>query len=227
MRSTKNITVFLLLAGLVPAVPGAVLAQDAEQLAREGRELIEANCGDCFEGGRAGLEEGIAKLAEALELGLDEPAAGYRDLAGAWSSLAFVYAEPDSVEQKEIFARRQQAWGHYIDLVPDDAEALYEYAVTLDGDERIAILERLLELVPEHPEALFAIGQHQVEHERVDEGLEKMHHVFERAEGQRALYYGRRLRWALDAHGRQTEGKEVARKLRQIERGVKPQGDRR
>ncbi|WP_051378645.1 tetratricopeptide repeat protein [Derxia gummosa] len=129
------------------------------------------------------------RLAGALVLLLPLLAAGLYAVTGAPSVLRAIAADDDSLDRLEAatraepasveawrrlarghehrgdFERAVTAWKRAVDLAPNDADLLLDYAVTLgmargaklDGEPE-ALIERAIELAPDHVQALALSG---------------------------------------------------------------------
>ena len=129
------------------------------------------------------------RLAGALVLLLPLLAAGLYAVTGAPSVLRAIAADDDSLDRLEAathaepasveawrrlarghehrgdFERAVVAWKRAVDLAPNDADLLLDYAVTLgmargaklDGEPE-ALIERAIELAPDHVQALALSG---------------------------------------------------------------------
>lgn len=216
-----------LLALALVAVPA--LAEGAEpdptRLATRGEALIDANCGDCQDGTREGLEQGLALLEEAVALDHPKPADIYRRLVDAYGQLALVYCQPDSAEQAAASERRMSYFRELMTLEPEDADLRYEYAMAVrDEAERRAALETALAIDPEHLDARFVLGQLDVGRGDADAGLRAMRAVYEQAladgvDAERVQAFGEWLIQALRGTGRDAEAWPIERQLRTLAEG--------
>ncbi len=217
VRSIGWVSLFWLLA-----VPAAA-AEDPAALFAQGQAEVEANCGECMGATRQGLEDGITKLRLALDLGYRNRAAAYRALADALGQLGGAFSTSGSSQQREVLEQQRDAYRRLLEITPNDTAVLYEYSATLaDATERRSILERILKLDPKHPDALFALGEIDLERGVVDEGLRKMRAVFERAQGEQALAFGYRLLWALQARKRDAEVAQIQSRLEEVRAELHP-----
>jgi hypothetical protein len=210
------IRLLMLALVLLPWAAWGQAPEDPEALLREGRALVEKNCGDCMGSSPEALQQGIRKVELALEAGLADRAEAYRLLADAWSQMAYVFLKPDSAEQSEAREKQRLALGELVELEPRNVDLLYEYAFALPDDEsRSGVLRRILEIEPDHVEALFALGQLEVEHGD-PKGLARMRRAFDKSQGEQALEYGEGLIAMLQQKGKAEEVREVARRLDEI-----------
>lgn len=202
---------------LLAACQGAQQPADPAALLARGMALIEANCAECMNGTRAGLEKGVASVRQAMELGVADRAAAYRALADAYGQLAWGYAAADSADQKAQVERRIEAFEGLLAIEPNDQPALFEYAISLPGGpRRLAVLERLLELNPDHSEALFVVGEAHLARGDVDSGLAAMQRAFAKADGELAVALGERLLVALREHHRAADADQVAQRIKEL-----------
>lgn len=209
---------------LLPWAARGQAPEDPEVLLREGRALIESNCGDCMGSSAQELRRGIQKVERALELGSPDRAEIYRLLADAYGQMALVFLAPDSAEQSELLEKQRQAYERLVEIEPRNVDLLYEYAFALRDDAaRAGILRRILDIQPGHAEALFALGRYEAE--RGDsKGLADMRRAFDMAEGEKALEYGEGLLAILQQQGRAEEAREIARRLDKIRKDLCPGG---
>jgi tetratricopeptide (TPR) repeat protein len=216
------ISCLLLALLLIPVgLRGGAPEDDPAALLREGRALIERNCGDCMGSSAQGLRQGIQKVEKALEMGLPDPAEGYRLLANAYGQLARVFLTPDSAEQLEVLDKQRQAYERLVKVEPKNVEILYEYAFSLrDEEARASVLRRILDIQPDYLDALFALGRYEAE--RGDpKGIGRMRRAFNDAKGEHALEYGESLLAVLQQQGRTDEAQEVARRLEKIRKDLR------
>lgn len=235
MRSTPKhlLTALALLAGAAAvAAAQAPAPEEAAKLFSRGKAQAEANCADCTGSSAAALEEGLAAIRRAVEMGYPDRAAAWRLLAESYGALAWAFAEPGSPEQQAAVAEQREAYERWLEVEPQNTQALYDYAFTFtDADERLAVLERLLAVDPEHGEGLFAVGQIELEKGRVEEGLDTMRRAFDAARFEVAKELGERLLAAYEERGMVEPARAVRRRLaeikaelRRLERGGEPDG---
>lgn len=210
------IRVLMLTFVLIPCAARAQAPEDPEALLREGRDLVEKNCGDCMGSSAVELRRGIQKVESALEAGVSDRAEAYRLLVDAWGQMSYAFLTPDSAEQSEARERQRRAFERLLELEPRNVNILYEYAFAVPDDEtRAGVLRQILEIDPGHAEALFALGR--LEAERGDpQGLARMRRAFEKSEGEQALEYGEGLVAMLQQQGKAEEAREIARRLDEI-----------
>lgn len=166
-----------------------------EDLLAQGQELIENNCGDCHGATAEGVRDGIEKVEAALANGVRQRADACRELAHGYSTLAIVFAPPDSADQKALGKRQAEALACAAEAAPDDPDTLYEYSTVQDQESAIRTLKRVLELDPHHRDALFSLGIYETEAGN-RAGLAKMKEAFELAEASDdayAIHIGDRL----------------------------------
>jgi tetratricopeptide (TPR) repeat protein len=144
-----------------------------------------------------------------------------------YNTLALVYAEPDSQEQKEIILLQKAALEKVIALSPKDARARVEYARVI-GDEKLQI-SALREIVASEPAdegARFSLGVLLVDTGKADEGIEVLKEVVDLAGYEHARIYERRLRQILVERGRRAEAAEISKQVankKPRSNGKKPQ----
>ena len=91
--STLTGFVFAVTSGFAQAAKSTVKQTPAQQFAHA-KELIENNCIDCEGGTRAGMEQGIQEMKQAI-------AGGYQDKAAAYKLLDNAYANMDTYTEKD------------------------------------------------------------------------------------------------------------------------------
>ena len=208
---------------LTLAISRAAVTQESvpQEHFQQGKQLIEANCGDCIGSTRAGLERGIAEVRKALEMGYPDKLDAYRLLGEAYNTLALVFAKIDSPEGKEAWEQRRRAYEKILDLDPSDVESRHLYVSSLqDKAQKMAQYRKILELKPDHTDAMFRVGMLLVEEGRSDEGLDELRKAFDLAPWYDGEPYGRALIRVLTDLGRKQEADEIAKKLKEK---LKPQ----
>lgn len=194
---------------------------DPEILLRQGRMLIENNCGDCMGSTNEGMLKGIKKVERALELGSPDRLEAYRLLAYGWGQMAHVYLKWDSPEYRSALKRQQEAFEKALELAPRDVDILFDYSLTVRDDSALAeILRRILELEPEHIGGLFHLGQIEVE-QGDPKGLARMQRAFEMSELEQAVGYGQILVGTLREVGKDKEADELEREVEKIRRELR------
>lgn len=196
-------------------------SESAEELFHRGEELLTKNCGECRGATREGLEAGIEEIRRALAAGYGDRIAALRLLEDAYGQLGHVFAEPRSAAKRQALAEQRRLLAELVELDDVDVDILFDYALAApDPEDRRAALERILELEPEHLEALFALGQLEVALGAPDSGLDRMREAFETSAenraGRDARYFGSRLVWALQRLGHDREAQEIIVRLKQM-----------
>ncbi len=188
----------------------------AEECFQEGKSLVEANCGDCASANRVDLERAVGLLEKALENGFPRPGEALKLLESAYRVLVFVYAEPDSQEQAQLWRRHDDVLERWLAASPHDPDALLTKAVdTADPGDREAICREVLKLRPNRAEAHFLLGTSLVEQDRGEEGVEHLRRAFENPEtGVAGRGYGSKLASVLKEVGRREEAKRVEKEIR-------------
>ncbi len=158
---------------------------DAQKLFQEGKRLVEANCGDCADSTRAGLERGVKMLERSLDQGFPHPDRALKLLESAYRGLMLIYAEPDSEERAQLRKRHDQVLERWLAVSPDDPDALLESAHTLDPKASEAIARRVLKLEPNRAEADYLLGISLVDQGKVDEGILHLRRAYENADWNR------------------------------------------
>lgn len=199
---------FTLFLAFSLAHPGrAAASDDADELFLKGREQIEENCGDCHDGTRLGLEEGIESVRRAIELGCRDEVAAYKALAKAYGTLRLVFAIRDSSEQQQLIDEQQDAaWKRLLDLVPDDPQVRFEYAIFVDdAGPRLEHARAAAELAPEWADARFMYAVTLVESGSWKAALSEAQTAIEKADCVDVSRYGIRLGELFDLAGRPDE----------------------
>ncbi|MFN7960817.1 MAG: hypothetical protein U0002_06050 [Thermoanaerobaculia bacterium] len=216
-------TPLLLAAALLFSPPalaqaaGGASADEARRLFAEGKKLVEANCADCQGASQGALADGLAKLRQALEAGLTDKVAAYRALVDGYASLAFAFSRGDSPEQRAALEEQRRAYQDWLALEPRNIQVLYDYAFTFpQAADRLPVLERLLEIDPKHGEALFAVGEIDLEAGRVEAALAKMQKAFDGAQGELAVSLGERLLEVYELNRRPADAQRVRARLAAI-----------
>jgi hypothetical protein len=147
---------------LVVSVAAFSSAQAAAKLGQKqfarGRQLIQSNCVDCMGGGRAGMEEGVRAIEEALASGYPNIRAAYKLLLSAYADLA-TYTEKDPLAHQAYAEKNTEILKKLVDLSPKDPEVLKLYADSLQNpDEKAAVLAKIVELNPNLTDAQYELG---------------------------------------------------------------------
>ncbi|HSR52312.1 MAG TPA: hypothetical protein VLV83_15905 [Acidobacteriota bacterium] len=180
----------------------------------EGRRLLEKNCADCMGSSRAGLEQAIAELEKAAELSEEQDPETLRLLAEAYNVLIHVYLDRSPPEKNEYKSKRALALKRLVELQPNDAQVLMDYARTLaKPQEKTEIWKRVLQLDPTHAGAHRAIGARLLQDGEVDQGLGHWRAAYEASTGQKKMAYGRDLIHELRRHGRDQEAIELEKEV--------------
>ncbi|MCI0540562.1 MAG: hypothetical protein L0Z50_35630 [Verrucomicrobiales bacterium] len=201
-------------AFLIAALATAQMQSAKEHFVR-GKELIEANGADSMGATRHGLEKGMAEVRQAIDHGYEDQVAAYKLLAHAYNTLALVYAEPDSEEQKQIFLLQRQTLEKLLELKPDDPRIRAEYArVTKDTKAEIAAWRDILASDPNDPQTRYSLGMLLVYDSQADEGARHLKKAVELADPHWARIYGGNARNVLIEKGKRAEADEVLQLMR-------------
>jgi hypothetical protein len=123
-----------------------------------GRKLIQSNCVDCMDGSRAGMEQGIRQIEEALKAGYPNKKAAYKLLLSAYANLA-TYTEKDPPANQAYAQKSAHVLKKLLNLSPRDPELLKLYADSLqDPDEKAAVLTKIVALNPNLTDAKYELG---------------------------------------------------------------------
>jgi tetratricopeptide (TPR) repeat protein len=165
-----------------------------DQRFRQGKQLIEANCGDCIGSTAVGLEAGIAEVLKALEQRYPDRLTAYKLLARAYGTLGHVFDPPDSDTRRVSLDTQRKFAEKSVELAPSDIEALQIYADSLDDPkQQIEQYRRILALKPDDPDARFSVGSLLLAQGQTAEAVAEIRRAFEAASGDRAETYGQRL----------------------------------
>lgn len=124
-----------------------------------GSRFVESNCGDCYDATEEDLRLGIALVDSAMRSGFADTILATTVLEAGYRTMAFVYATPESPEQREWLDRLHAALRTLAVLQPDDADAQYDYASTIaDPLRQIEALRGVLSLASDHFYAHQRIG---------------------------------------------------------------------
>lgn len=192
----------------------------ADSLFAEGETLIQENCGECVGSTQEGLEAGVELIVKALEHGYDDREAAYRLLVSAYRQLAFFFTESGSHERKKFRQLYEDSLEELSTLAPTDTEVLNEYEGILEGPERLAVLERILEIDPDNSAALYSLGREELRRGLKEQGLTKLRRAFRTAAVDRAPFYGERLAWILQSQGLDEEAAEVLKAVAKIKKDL-------
>ena len=199
----------------ISLVSMTAVAQSAEQNFQKGKQLIDSNCADCMGSTKEALKQGIAEVNKAIEMGYRDKVAAYRLLADAYNTIAVVYSEPGSQEEKTYSDARQDMYLRLIDLDPQNAQFKYEYAINLnDSSKQMAALQDVLKLNPKYADAHFAIGMLLTRTGQVDEGIVELKKAVQLADMDQSKMFGRRLVDTLNGLGRDAEAKQILEELK-------------
>ncbi len=152
----KRLSVTFLI--LLLALPAAA-ADTAAELFAAARAMIDANCADCYQATRHGLEGGIDTMKQAIDAGFTDQVAAYKALARGYNTLALVHAIPDSDEQKLIVRQQQAVYEHLVEIAPNDAEVRIEYALFLrEPAAKVEHLEVAAKAAPDSADARYLLA---------------------------------------------------------------------
>jgi hypothetical protein len=137
---------------------GQAAVKPGQKQFAHGRHLIQANCVDCMGGSRAGMEQGIREIEEAIKAGYPNKAAAYKLLLNAYMDLD-TYTEKDPAAHQAYAEKRNQVLKKLVEMSPRDPEVLKSYADSLqDPDEKAAVLTKIVALNPNLPDARYELG---------------------------------------------------------------------
>jgi hypothetical protein len=137
---------------------GQAQAKPGQRQFARGRYLIQSNCVDCMGGNRAGMEEGIREIEEALKAGYPNQKTAYRLLLNAYDDLA-TYTEKDPPAHQAYAEKRSEVLKKLVDLSPRDPEVLKTYAESLQNPkEKAAVLAKVVQLNQNLTDARYELG---------------------------------------------------------------------
>src|SRR5690242_14917925 len=119
--------------------PAADPSPEAADHFAQGKKLIEDNCVDCMGGNRSGLEQGIAKMQKAIDLGYQPAKDPYKLLEDAYANLG-IFSE-DKEERKSLAAKQKEIYQRLYELDPRDPQILEDYSmfVATTNDEKLKV----------------------------------------------------------------------------------------
>jgi hypothetical protein len=120
--------------------------------------LIQSNCVDCMGGSRAGREEGVGEIEDALKAGYSNKRAAYKLLLDAYGELD-TYTEKDPPAHKAYAEQKSVVLKKLVDMSPQDPEVLQTYANSLqDPAEKAVVLSKIVALNPNFTDAWYELG---------------------------------------------------------------------
>jgi tetratricopeptide (TPR) repeat protein len=181
---------------------------------QKGKELIQANCGECLGATKGGLEQGVSEVNLALEKGYGDKLAAYKLLADAYNTLAVVYSTDRSQEQLSYRDKTQRMYQQAMALDGKDPRLRYEYAMTLhDRTQQLQLLQENIKLDPNFAESHYALGVLLVWKGNLNDAITELQNALRLTDAQHAQSYAKRLIEALNAAGRQSEIPKVMQEL--------------
>jgi hypothetical protein len=181
-------------------------------LGRLGEELILINCGGNITG-EVALRKGIAVVERALRLGLTAKADAFKALGCGYNIFAFdqSLSDPEQLRYRKLQRGAYQQW---VDLEPNNTEALSGLSISVGPDDARRIDEKILKLDPGDADTRFVLGRYLFEEGKTTEGLAMM----------REAWKSPRICWE--------KGHDLAQYLRQVGRAaeaalVEKEADRR
>ncbi len=174
--------------------------EDAEQF-RKGRELAWQNCSDCADATKEGIEEAIALLEPLLEKRSKDTEL-HRILAELYRQLAIGFYAKGSQGRAEYENREREVLSIAVGLEPGNLNLLHSYAMTYRGEERIALLKKIVSLDNDHVEAYNALSR---EVEDPTQRLQYARKAYELASPVRRISIGRNLFYDLVEHASDQE----------------------
>jgi hypothetical protein len=156
---------------------GQTSVKPGEKQFSEGRQLIQANCVDCMGGSRAGMEQGIQEIEEAIEAGYPNKTATYKLLLNAYTELD-TYTEKDPPAHLISTEKRNQVLKKLVEISPRDPEVLQSYADSLqDPDEKALVLAKMIALNPNLTDARYELGLITARKGKTTEGIQMVEHA--------------------------------------------------
>lgn len=177
-RFLFNTAAFCLVSAVLRAY-GADLKADNQTVERQfqrAKAIIDANCPECIDSSREGLERGIKVLHRSLGAGYKNKVAAYKLLGEAyWGVYSLSHAE-----DKEALRKRNDAYRKLYALAPSDPEALRLFSITLDSDDqRLPVYEKILSLSPGDTDTRFSLGTLLIRKGNLEDGLKQLYKSFE------------------------------------------------
>jgi tetratricopeptide (TPR) repeat protein len=150
-------------SGTQPPSPAAIIpaadspAEAADHFA-EGKKLIEDNCVECMGSKRSGLEQGIAEMQKAIDLGYQPTKDAYKLLENAYGNLRTFSEDQD--ERNSFEAKHKEIYQRLYELDPRDPQVLEDYAefVATTNDEKLKVLQQAVEIDPKRANAQFLLS---------------------------------------------------------------------
>jgi hypothetical protein len=157
MKIFWSLGLLSLVVGFAGFAVGQAVKPGQEQFAR-GRDLVESNCVDCMGGARAGMEQGVRQIEDALKAGYPDKKAAFKLLLNAYSELS-TFTEKDPPAHQAYAEKRAQILKGLVEISPQDPEVLKEYADSLqDPDKKEAALTKIIALNPNLSDARYELG---------------------------------------------------------------------
>jgi hypothetical protein len=171
MKTFWSIGFLSLVVSLTGFASGQAAVKPGQKQFARGRELIQSNCVDCMGGGRAGMEQGIREIDEALRAGYPNKRAAYKLLLNAYADLG-TYTEKDPPAHQAYAEKRTEVLKRLVDMSPKDPEVLKLYADSLQNpDEKAAVLSKIVELNPNLTDPKYELGLITAQKGKVAEGI--------------------------------------------------------
>lgn len=158
MKTFCSIGFLSLVVSFAGLAAGQTAVKPGQKQFTRGRQLIQANCVDCMGGSRAGMEQGVRLVEEALKAGYANKRVAYKLLLSAYANLA-TYTEKDPSAHQAYAEKNAQVLKKLVEISPRDPEALKLYADSLqDPDEKAAVLAKIVALNPNLTDARYELG---------------------------------------------------------------------
>src|SRR5437773_1228165 len=179
-RQIASVLVILIMASCLSAQQ----KKDNEEIFGRGEALVAANCGDCLNASREGLQEGIRLAEQAVQLGYPDKVTAYKLIASALRTMAVVYSRPDSEDQKALLQRELEVHKQLIELSPNDSGIIYSYARSVEAVNgkaaAVPLLRQVVALNPNHDQARYVLGLCLIQLDQKEQGISELRTAFER-----------------------------------------------
>lgn len=154
-----------------------------------GKALAFRNCGDCYGRTREGLEAARTTLESLLDKPIDSNEI-YFVLADVYRTLAFRYYKRFSSERADLLKKEKEVLALAAAMSPDSVDALMRAARTLEGEERIEVLRKVIGLDPDNVDAHMSLA---LQLKQGSEAIELGKRAYALANPHEKERYGRKL----------------------------------
>jgi hypothetical protein len=174
MMNVWSISVLSFVVSIAGFAVGQATVKPGQKSFARGRQLIQSNCVDCTGGSRAGMEEGIRAIEDALKVGYSNKRAAYKMLLDAYGELD-TYTEKDSSAHKAYARQKSAVLKKLVEVSPKDPEVLQTYADSLqDPAEKAVVLAKIVVLNPNLTDARYELGMITAQKGKTASGIQMM-----------------------------------------------------